>query len=143
MAKVFCGAASVLFFCLWSSSSIRIVDGANLDLLSEIRKSESNFNSSLGLVLSDLSAEIASRNRTFISEKLAQIRAKKLRQKDEENNFEHRSPNFEDRTPNFEDESTIPKKFGKRLKRKIMKKRCLAMTKEFEGSGMQVRRRVW
>ena len=119
-----------LLFLIWTlSSSIQIVDAAKLDL-TEIEESESNFNSSLGLVLSDLSAEIAAKNRTFISEKIAQIRAKKLRLKDDKEN-------------NSDDDSKIRTKFEKRLKRKRMKKKCVAMTRKFKGSGKQIRRRAW
>jgi hypothetical protein len=118
-----------LLFIVWTLSSIKVVDGAKLDLTG-IAESESNFNYSLGLVLSDLSAEIAARNRTFISEKIAQIRAKKLRLKDDKEN-------------NSEGDSKIRTKFEKRLKRKQMKKKCVAMTRKFKGSGKQIRRRAW
>jgi hypothetical protein len=118
-----------LLFIVWTLTSIKVMDGAKLDLTG-IEESESNFNSSLGLVLSDLSAEIAARNRTFISEKIAQIRAKKLRRKDHKEN-------------NSEDDSKIRTKFERRLKRKRMKKECVAMTRKFKGSGKQIRRRAW
>jgi hypothetical protein len=118
-----------LLFFVWTLSSIKVMDGAKLDLTG-IVESESNFNSSLGLVLSDLSAEIAARNQTFISQKIAQIRAKKLRLKNDEEN-------------NSEDDSKIRTKFEKRLKRIRMKKKCVTMTRKFKGSGKQIRRRAW
>jgi hypothetical protein len=100
-----------------SMTNSQSLDSAGID------EAEKNFEDRLDLVLSDLNAEIAAKNRTFIAQKIAQIRARKSK-----------FPSGTDLTS---------AKFEKRLKRKRMKKKCVAMAKRFQGSGMLVRRKVW
>ncbi len=102
--------------------------GQSLELEpAEIEEAEKNLEDGVDLVLSDLNAEIAAKNRTFIAEKIAQIRARKTK-------FPARSEIVTD---------VISAKLEKRLKRKRMKKKCVALAQKFQGSRKQVRRKVW
>ena len=70
--KIIC---KILIVTLWLAPFAQTSEATAADL----ETTEHNFTQSLSLVLSDLNAEIASKNRTFIAEKIAQIRAKKLK----------------------------------------------------------------
>ena len=95
-----------------------------------LAEAEEDFRENLGLVLSDLSAEVAAKNRTFIAEKLAQIRNRK--QKPTATSKAEAGGSSDDLKSG---------RVKKRLQRRKMKQKCLALTNN--GSSKQIKKRVW
>ena len=98
------------------------------DVNGDLTDAEQNFTQSLNLVLSDLNAEVAAKNHTFISEKLAQIRSRKLMLRG----------NRRISTSNESDSM----KFKHGSKRKRLKQKCATLSGRFKGNGKPLRR-VW
>ena len=131
--KIIC---KILIVTLWLAPFAQTSEATAADL----ETTEHNFTQSLSLVLSDLNAEIASKNRTFIAEKIAQIRAKKLKlqqrqqlQQEEEDGDQRISA----------DTKIVSPKFEKRSRRKKMKQKCVALAGHFKGNRKPLRRRIW
>ena len=131
--KIIC---KILIVTLWLAPFAQTSEATAADL----ETTEHNFTQSLSLVLSDLNAEIASKNRTFIAEKIAQIRAKKLKlqqrqqlQQEEEDGDQRISA----------DTKFVSPKFEKRSRRKKMKQKCVALAGHFKGNRKPLRRRIW
>ena len=91
-----------------------------------IAEAEKDFSDSLGLVLSDLSAEVAAKNRTFITHKLAQIRNRKK---------------TADVTETNGDSDVTSARIEKRRKRRKLRQNCLSMANR--GSSKMIKKRVW
>ena len=131
--KIIC---KILIVTLWLAPFAQTSEATAADL----ETTEHNFTQSLSLVLSDLNAEIASKNRTFIAEKIAQIRAKKLKlqqrqqlQQEEEDGDQRISA----------DTKIVSPKFEKRSRRKKLKQKCVALAGHFKGNRKPLRRRIW
>jgi len=97
----------------------------------DLDEAEKAFREDLGLVLSDLSAEVAAKNRTFIAEKLAQIRNRK-KKVTEANKVEA------DDRPRSDWKSA---RIEKRLKRRRLKQKCLELTNP--GSSKLLKKKIW
>jgi len=97
----------------------------------DLDEAEKDFREDLGLVLSDLSAEVAAKNRTFIAEKLAQIRNRK-KKVTEVNKVE------DDDRPRSDWKSA---RIEKRLKRRRLKQKCLELTNP--GSSKLLKKKIW
>lgn len=94
-----------------------------------LAEAEEDFRENLGLVLSDLSAEVAAKNRTFIAEKLAQIRNRKQK------------PATSKAEAGVSSDDLKSGRVKKRLQRRKMKQKCLALTNT--GSSKQIKKRLW
>jgi hypothetical protein len=97
----------------------------------DLAEAERTFTEDLGVVLSDLSAEIAAKNRTFIAEKLAQIRNRKKKVS------EANKVRADDR-PRSDLKSS---RNEKRLKRRKLKQKCLELTNP--GMKKLIKKKMW
>ena len=90
----------------------------------------------------NLNAQIASKNRTFIAEKIAQIRAKKLKlQQRQRQQLQQEEEDGDQRIS--ADTKFVSPKFEKRSRRKKLKQKCVALAGHFKGNRKPLRRRIW
>ena len=132
--KIIC---KILMVTLWLAPFAQTSEATAADL----ETTEHNFTQSLSLVLSDLNAEIASKNRTFIAEKIAQIRAKKLKLQQRQQLQQEEEEDGDQRIS--ADTKIVSPKFEKRSRRKKMKQKCVALAGHFKGNRKPLRRRIW
>ena len=133
--KIIC---KILIVTLWLAPFAQTSEATAADL----ETTEHNFTHSLSLVLSDLNAEIASKNRTFIAEKIAQIRAKKLKLQQRQQLQQEEEEEDGDQRISADNKIVSPK-FEKRSRRKKMKQKCVALAGHFKGNRKPLRRRIW
>ena len=134
--KIIC---KILIVTLWLAPFAQTSEATAADL----ETTEHNFTQSLSLVLSDLNAEIASKNRTFIAEKITQIRAKKLKLQQRQQ-LQQEEEEEEDGDQRISaDTKIVSPKFEKRSRRKKMKQKCVALAGHFKGNRKPLRRRIW
>ena len=134
--KIIC---KILIVTLWLAPFAQTSEATAADL----ETTEHNFTQSLSLVLSDLNAEIASKNRTFIAEKIAQIRAKKLKlQQRQRQQLQQEEEEDGDQRISADTQFVSPK-FEKRSRRKKLKQKCVALAGHFKGNRKPLRRRIW
>ena len=132
--KIIC---KILIVTLWLAQFAQTSEATAADL----ETTEHNFTQSLSLVLSDLNAEIASKNRTFIAEKIAQIRAKKLKLQQRQQLQQEEEEDGDQRIS--ADTKIVSPKFEKRSRRKKLKQKCVALAGHFKGNRKPLRRRIW
>lgn len=132
--KIIC---KILIVTLWLAPFAQTSEATAADL----ETTEHNFTQSLSLVLSDLNAEIASKNRTFIAEKIAQIRAKKLKLQQRQQLQQEEEEDGDQRIS--ADTKIVSPKFEKRSRRKKLKQKCVALAGHFKGNRKPLRRRIW
>lgn len=132
--KIIC---KILIVTLWLAPFAQTSEATAADL----ETTEHNFTQSLSLVLSDLNAEIASKNRTFIAEKIAQIRAKKLKLQQRQQLQQEEEEDGDQRIS--ADTQFVSPKFEKRSRRKKLKQKCVALAGHFKGNRKPLRRRIW
>lgn len=132
--KIIC---KILIVTLWLAPFAQTSEATAADL----ETTEHNFTQSLSLVLSDLNAEIASKNRTFIAEKIAQIRAKKLKLQQRQQLQQEEEEDGDQRIS--ADTKFVSPKFEKRSRRKKLKQKCVALAGHFKGNRKPLRRRIW
>jgi hypothetical protein len=130
------------------------------DRRSELSKAETNFNSTLSVVLRDLKADLIRRNHpSNVTDLLTPTNIHKLfAQRNKQLNLGRYAPDVIKPTGKVDDQIEVKSsqskseesdkksgrtKYEKRVRRKKMRKKCMSLSKQFSQSGVKAQRRVW